>query len=468
MATMPLGTRQLTPERAHEALENLIRERDIPGAGFAACRDGEIVANVAAGVVNLNTGLPATDETVWQPGSIGKTYTAVLVMQLVDEGLLDLDRPVVTYLPNLRFADVPATKTVTPRQLLCHTGGIDGDRIDETGALFGRGDDAVARYIDSLVDLPQIVEPGRLWSYCNAGYVVLGRLIEVLRGKSYEDVLKEKLFGPAGLANTFCFAEEVIQRNVSAGHMLGPDRKMTLAPIWMPGRALGPAGTAVLATMADLLSFAEIFLRRGVARTGERILSEASVAEMEKPHAECPERELLGGHWGLGLLIKLGPPAVYGHDGNTFGETAALRFVPEANLAFALITNREQANKSFGELSNAVVDEWAGIVTSRQRSPVEGLQARNPDRLVGTYANVAARITVHAHDERLTMAVKMERETEQVLDNRPRELRPLDDSTFVVHLDEVDDDLQVAFIEPDASGRPSYIHFGARLYRRMA
>src|SRR5438309_10828878 len=270
MATMPLGTRQLTPERAHEALENLIRERDIPGAGFAACRDGEIVANVAAGVVNLNTGLPATDETVWQPGSIGKTYTAVLVMQLVDEGLLDLDRPVVTYLPNLRFADVPATKTVTARQLLCHTGGIDGDRIDETGALFGRGDDAVTRYVDSLVDLPQIVEPGRLWSYCNAGYVVLGRLIEVLRGKSYEDVLKEKLFGPAGLANTFCFAEEVIQRNVSAGHMLGPDGKMTLAPIWMPGRALGPAGTAVLATMADLLSLAEIFLRRGVARTRQR------------------------------------------------------------------------------------------------------------------------------------------------------------------------------------------------------
>lgn len=467
MTSTPVATTQLTEARAQEALEALIEERDIPGAGFAASRDGEIVVDVAAGLANIGTGLRATKNTLWQPGSIGKTYTAVLVMQLVDEGLLDLDRPVVTYLPDLRFADEHATRTVTPRQLLTHTSGIDGDRIDETGALFGRGDDAVRRYVDSLVDLPQIVEPGKVWSYCNAGYVALGRLVEVLRGTSFEQALKERILRPAELANTFCFAEEAIQHNVSAGHMPGPDGRMTLSPIWMPGRALGPAGTAIVATMADLLGFAEILLRRGVARNGTRIISEAAVDEMEKPYVECPERELLGGHWGLGLLIKLDPaPAVYGHDGNTFGQTASLRFVPDRGVAFALITNREQANKAFGVLSNRIVDDWAGIVTSPQRTPVEGLRVSNPERLAGTYANVAAEIRVAVEGEQVTISFHVLRETGAGIDSRPRELRPIDEATFVVHLDEVDDDLQVAFVEPDSEGRPRYVHFGGRLYRR--
>lgn len=473
MASTPAATRQLTPtkplsaERAQETLEALIKARGIPGAGFAASQDGELIVNVAAGVANVDTGLAATDATIWQPGSIGKTYTAVLVMQLVDEGRLDLDQPVVSYLPDVRFADEHATRTITVRQLLCHTGGIDGDRIDETGALFGRGDDAVTRYVDSLADLAQIVEPGRLWSYCNAGYVVLGRIVEVLRGMTFERALREHLLQPAGLNNTFSFAEEVIQRNAAAGHMPGPDGMM-ISPIWMPGRSLGPAGTAVLATMADLLAFADILLRRGLARDGTRILSETSVSAMETPHAECPERELLGGHWGLGLLIKLGPPAVYGHDGNTFGQTAALRYVPEHNLAFGLITNRLQANKAFAELSSALVDAWAGTVTERQRTPVAGFALRSPERFLGTFENIAAAIKVHEHDGELAVTFDVKRDANAGLDNRPRVIQPLDDATFVVHLDEVDDDLQLAFLEPDAGGKPTYLHFGARIYKRTA
>lgn len=465
MASTAVASPRLSAERA---LNDLIRERDIPGAGFAASRDGEIVVNTAAGVCNVVTGMRATTDTVWQPGSIGKTYTAVLVMQLVDDGLLDLDAPVLRYLPELRFADSHATRTVTARQLLSHTSGIDGDRIDETGALFGRGDDAVTRYVASLVDLPQIAEPGRLWSYCNAGYVVLGRLIEVLRGMTYEQALAARVLAPAALVNTFSFAEDVMQRNFSSGHMPGPGGTMVLSPIWMPGRACGPAGTAVVATMSDLLGFAEILLRRGVARNGTRILSEHSVLEMERPLVDCPERELLGGHWGLGVLVKPGPPSVYGHDGNTFGQTASLRYIPERHIAYALITNRMQANRSFGELSRTVVDEWAGITTEAQRAPIDGLRVQHPEVLSGTYENIAAALTVEPDDAQLTLRFRVKRETAQGFDERPRALRPLDETTWLVHLDEADDDLQVAFLDPAANGRPEYLHFGGRSYRRTS
>lgn len=467
MASAPVAGTELTSERAQQALEQLIAEHNIPGAGFAAARDGQIVATAAAGMANLDTGMCVDDTTVWQPGSIGKTYNAVLVMQLVDEGLLDLDAPVLQYIPDLRFADDVATRTITARQLLNHTGGIDGDRLDESGALFGRGDDAVQRYVASLSDLPQMLPPGRLWSYCNAGYIVLGRLVEVLRGMPYERVLAEKLLQPAGLDDTFCFPEQVITRNVAAGHIPMPDGGMSVSPIWAMGRANGPAGVVPYATMRDLLGFADILLRRGVAANGTRILSEAAVDEMLRPHVECPERELLGGHWGLGVMMRVDPaPAIYGHDGNTFGQTAALRFIPERNIAFALITNRHQANAVFAVLSNAIVDEWAGIVTPRQRRPVEGLTVENPQRLAATYGNVAAHIDITVADGVPTMTLGARRQTAEQVDPRPSVLRPLDRDTFVAHLDIIDEDLQVAFIEPDAEGRPGYLHFGGRLYKR--
>ena len=137
MTAISATAAELTEERARESLEGLLERRSIPGAGFIATRGGELVAQVAAGVANLDTGVAVTRETLWQVGSIGKTYTAILVMQLVDEGLVELDRPVVGPLPELRVADPEATRSVTPRQLLSHTSGIDGDRIDETGATFG-------------------------------------------------------------------------------------------------------------------------------------------------------------------------------------------------------------------------------------------------------------------------------------------------------------------------------------------
>lgn len=461
-------TLELNSETAQAALEKIIAARDIPGAGFAAMKDREIVAVAAAGVANLDTGHAVTDDTIWQAGSIGKTYTATLVMQLVEDGLLELDRPVLEYLPELRFADEEATRTVTTRNLLTHTAGIDGDKYDETGDLYGRGDDCLQRYVADLVDLPQIIEPGRIWSYCNAGYIVLGRLIQVLRGQSYEQVLKERVLDPAGLDDTKTYAGQVIQRNVSAGHMPGPEGKLVVAPIWELGRSVNPAGGTPYVTPENLVRFGQVFLNGGVAANGTRILSEASVREMQRPQVECPERELSGGHWGLGLMVKLGPGnAVYGHDGNTFGQTASLRFVPEANATFALVSNRLYANNALADLCEDIIDEWAGTVTVKRPQPVEGVPF-DIDRLIGIYEHIGVEFHVRDVGGKLMMAIEVTRDTTGQIDSTPNELRPIDDNTFLVHLAEMNDDLQVAFLEPDSAGRPGYMHFGGRISRRRS
>src|SRR5579875_2289153 len=121
--------------------DELAREHQVPGAVLAVV-DGEQVAEVATGVLNVETGVTVTTNSVFHIASLTKMYTATLVMQLVDEGLLDLDTPVRHYLPGLRLPDEEATETVTPRHLLSHTAGFDGDNVGQ----YGDEPDAITRY----------------------------------------------------------------------------------------------------------------------------------------------------------------------------------------------------------------------------------------------------------------------------------------------------------------------------------
>lgn len=133
-----------------ERLVELIPRHQVPAAQVAVLAGGE-VTTAAAGVLNLDTGVEATSDSLFQIGSITKLYTASLVMQLVDEGRVDLDTPAITYLPELRLGDPVVTEAVTLRHLLTHSSGIAGDHFPE----LGRGDDVVARYVASLAELGQ-------------------------------------------------------------------------------------------------------------------------------------------------------------------------------------------------------------------------------------------------------------------------------------------------------------------------
>ena len=141
---------------------------------IAIYRNGRLT-EAAAGVVNVETRVPTTTDTVFQIGSISKIFTTTLVMQLVDEGVVDLDEPLRSYLPGFRVADGNASNTVTVRQLLCHSSGIEGDLFVDSG----RGDDCVARLQDMGRLLPQLFAPGERLSYCNFGFAMLGRQVDL-------------------------------------------------------------------------------------------------------------------------------------------------------------------------------------------------------------------------------------------------------------------------------------------------
>lgn len=141
-----------TAEWIAEMLPQLVERHDVVGAQVAVLVDDQVV-DAAAGVLNVATGVPVTTDALFQIGSITKVWTATLVQQLVNEGLVDLDLPVRRYLTDFRLADPVAADTVTVRQLLGHTGGFEGDLFTDTGT----NDDAVEKYVSTLADARRLV-----------------------------------------------------------------------------------------------------------------------------------------------------------------------------------------------------------------------------------------------------------------------------------------------------------------------
>lgn len=460
------ATDEALPDEMGDALERLCAARGIPGA-VVGLVDGDGAVTVAsAGTANVGTGLPVVRDTLFQAGSIGKSYTATAVMQLVDDGLVDIDLPLRTYLPELTFADPAVSQSLTSRQILTHVAGVDGDRLDDDFAC-GRGDDCVERYVAALADLPLIAPPGRLWSYCNSGYVVLGRLVEVVTGLTFERALTTRLLEPLGVTNTLFFPGDMVTHSLAVGHLRQGDGPASVAPQWEMSRAAGAAGSTINTTIDDLLAFASMHLRGGLAADGTRVLSAASTAAMQQPLVECPEPELLGDHWGLGWFVRTrSGPIVIGHDGNTHGETAMLRLVPERGAAWALLTNLAGQNWAAMELAHELFDPLLGTVTPG-RPQARSHPAANVDRLVGVYESIGSRLTVGADGPDLVVDLQHIGAPEGTPSMSGRLLPADGDARFVMRIEALGDDLPFTFLEPGDDGTYGYVHMGARLHRRI-
>jgi CubicO group peptidase (beta-lactamase class C family) len=371
-------------------LDELTRAHGVPGAALAVLAGGETWTG-ASGVLNLDTGVAATPDSVFQIGSITKVYTTTLVMQLVDEGLVALDQPVVELLPELRLGDAGQTAKVTVRQLFTHTSGIQGDHFEDTG----RGDDCVERYVATCATLGFSHPVGATFSYCNTGFVIAGRLLEVLRGRVWDAVLRERLIEPLGLERTVTLPEEAIRYRAAHGHVSEHGGPPCVAPRWVLPRSAGPAGL-ICATARDVLSFGRLHLAGGVAPDGTRLLSEAGVAAMRTPQVDLPPTRSSGKEQrGLGWsLTEWDGHAVLGHDGGTIGQFAFLRVVPDAGVAVALLTNGGHVDLLSRDVLREVFAEVGGIAVP---PPLEPPAARVTVALApypGTYERAGLRMRV--------------------------------------------------------------------------
>lgn len=452
--------RELLPD-LDDVIRSSVEKRGVPGASVAILHDGQVVS-AAAGVLNVRTGVEATTDSLFQIGSITKVYTATLILQLVDEGRVDLDAAVRTYLPDFRVADDAASATITVRHLLTHTAGFDGgDYFVDTGD----GDDNLDRYVASLATLDQLSAPGLRWSYNNAGFGTLGRIVEVLTGQVWDDAIRDRLLLPAGLTSSVTRPEQALLFRTAAGHQPGPDGGPKLVDRWGMHRNSGPAG-GVCASAEDLVGFARVHLDEGRAPDGTQVLSPASVKAMQERQVDMISDPASG--FGLGWLLRdhEGERTI-GHNGGTLGQAAFLTLLPDRAFAIGLLTNGLGGAGVWEDLAANVFERVVGLAAPKPALPELPTEAPDLDlsKYEGRYERRSLHATIRLTEDGLVADHEMVDFPYDLPKPPPMPLRPIDEQTFAVVGPDGKPASTMTFLDFDDDGRPQLL-FNARLSRR--
>jgi CubicO group peptidase (beta-lactamase class C family) len=369
-------------EAARESLERL----GIPGASIGVEHEGT-EATAGWGITSIEHPLDVDASTLFQIGSITKTVTGTLAMHLVERGSLDLDAPVRGYLPELRLADDEVAAGVTMRHLLTHTGGWFGDYFADPS----RGDDALERVVSELADLPQLAPLGQIWSYCNSGFYIAGRVLEVLIGKPYESAARELVLEPLGMTSSFFFPEDVLSHRFAVGHRSEEEQTVVARP-WALPRVASAAG-GIVSNVRDLLRYARFHLGREAGP-----LSAESIARMRAPQVETGEpQSSMALTWHVRELDGVG---LAEHGGATNGQLAFLSLAPEEGFALAILTNHvPRGSELIRELSRLAWHMYLGV---EERDPVPIELAREQlAEYAGLYTNPFADAELRIENGRL-------------------------------------------------------------------
>ncbi|MDO6720949.1 serine hydrolase domain-containing protein [Psychrosphaera sp. 1_MG-2023] len=436
-------------------LEQLRIKYNVVGATVAVMHQDK-VKTASSGVLNKNTQVAATDDSLFQIGSISKVFTTTAMMQLVDEGKVNLDDCVIDYLPRFKVADAVATKTITIRNLLCHTSGMEGDFFPE--------DDPFQPTVEKLIDrcylLPQLHNVGEYLSYCNTGFTLAGRIIEVVTGQPWAKVIEDKILKPLGLTESTSEPTEMLRFRGAVGHIPNEELggELQVAPKCYLPLSHAPAGTVLSMSARDLLTFAKFHLNSGLKKQDIEILSPDSVAEMQQKQYVLPNIGSGITEWGLGwYLVNRPERTMFGHTGATIGQLAYLAVYPEQGLIMSLLTNSPSA-MLYIELENILLD----ALTNEKREPDLSPSKGNVDlsQYVGSYASIGSQIEIYEQENKLLC--QFPNVSGGVFE---LELNHVKDNVFVCFSGENEPARNIMFLIEKPS---SYLLTGGRMYRKIS
>jgi CubicO group peptidase (beta-lactamase class C family) len=433
-----------------------IERHKVPGASAAVFRDGQWEV-AAAGVTNVTTGVDVTPETVMHIGSITKVLTATLVMQLVDEARVELAAPLKRYVPDFHVADREATERITVEMLLNHTSGIDGEYFPDGGPDAQRIEDAVPL----IARQGQIHAPGAELSYCNAGAVLAGYMVQRLLGRSWYTLVEERIFEPLELRHSVVQPANALLHRASVGHYLNDDGTHTRTSFAFLNPSFAPAGTTAMLSATDLATFAWALMNEGVGANGHRLLSATSARGMHRQSAAW--RGVGGGGFGLGWMTM--DNGVVGHDGGGPGIVSWLYADPAAKTVAAVLTNA--AHGSVADEITAPLYEAAGARPPGAEYDDLEKQATDarvdPRPYVGQYESVSLALRVVPYDDGIALRLRGKvrfYETDVLEESPPMPLRPIRDGLFTTGQG------FVTFLNPGADGQAQHLAARRRLYRR--
>jgi CubicO group peptidase (beta-lactamase class C family) len=384
---------------------------------------------VAAGIEEAGTSRAITDRSSFPFGSVTKVVTATVVMQLAADGDIDLDVPIVQYLPELATA---AWRDATARQLLSHSGGlVSGHEVAGESV-------SARRYVLGCLDEPLVAPPGAAFSYSNTGYVVLGRLVESVTGYTWREAADWFLAGPLGIE--LSYVDDPVWTSVRA-HAVNGTAIVPLDADLPAG--WGPAG-GVAGTAGDLAALARLLMDD----TPPGVLDAGAAAEMR---AGVPGLEPFGlaEGWGLGLAVYGGGWA--GHDGTLDGTSAHLRFHPESGTIVALTTNASSGPAMWAEL-------WSRL------EPVVTAESGPPE--LGRVPDVGAYLADDYRNGSMRFEVRVDSSGDLQLRDHSgftATLRPSRPDVFTVHRADTEEPTQLCRFVRDELGAVAALQFSGRL-----
>ena len=414
------STSQNWPESAPDyaslaaAVQGEAARWNVPGMTAAVLHGGERTA-VATGVTNLEHPVQVTVDTRFQVGSISKVFTATAIMALADQGKLDLDSPVTGWVPDLPLKQKRGLERLTLRHLLNHTTGFEGDVFFDTGS----GDNALAEGMTRFDTIRHWTIPGEIYAYCNTGFYLAGRIIEIVTGKCYEAAVTELVIDPLGLDQTDFASADLVTWPTASGHTLkSRETGHSVYRPWALPRVVNAAG-GIVSTVGDLLTFAEMHVRDGMHREA-RVLSKEAAASMRERTSKAG---ILDDGFGIGWNIThIDDVALVGHGGATNGFRANLLTVPDRDFALAMLTNGDPGTNAMEQVQKWALGHYLELEI-RQREVIE-VDQETLDDVTGHYERHDAAIDVwrvddHLHIERRVIEHEDQFSVERHADDPP-------------------------------------------------
>lgn len=338
------------PEKLDDALNAELQRQRVPGASIAVVRDGTLIKAQGYGFANIEHQIPTKPETIYQSGSVGKQFTAALVLRLVEDGKVKLDDPIAKYLPSVS----PTWAKITVRHLLTHTSGL-GDPYAKLDLRKDYTDEALLKIEGSF---PLLFKPGEKWSYSNMGYHVLGFLCNKVGRRFYGDQLRDQIFKHAGMTTARIISEADIVPNRAAGYELVKGELKNQA--WVSPSLNTTADGSLYLSVLDMVKW-------DLALAEEKLLTPASRKAMWTPVTlNDGKNHPYGFGWAL---APVNGHKCISHGGAWQGfRTAIYRFVDDRLTVIAL-ANASTANPD--KLCRLIAGHYVPALAPVVAAPIE-------------------------------------------------------------------------------------------------
>lgn len=412
-----LNTKQLTAE-----IDRILSGQFKPGeTGCAAlvAKNGQVIYQKAFGMANLELEVPMKPEMVFRIGSITKQFTAIAILQLMEQGKLSLQDDITKFIP-----DYPThAYTITIEHLLTHTSGIQSYTGMTDYMKNVREDMKPEELIDIFKNQPMEFAPGTKWNYNNSGYFLLGYIIEKVTGKTYADYIQENFFTPLGMTSTSYGSDTRIIMNRASGYQPGNDGPVNsdYCSMTQPYSA-----GAIMSTVGDLFRWHQ-------AVHSYRLVKKET---LDMAFTEYKLKDGKGTHYGYGYFLSQlqGSPTIE-HGGGIFGYLTSSIYLPEEDIFVALFSNNTGKAPEFAALQMAAIAMGKPLKTSLIK-----LDDATLDQYAGIYANDKGREVTISRDGNQLSAM--------LAGSGTRKMFPVEKDKFIV-----EDAFMYATFNRDASGK---------------